>query len=119
MAPWLPDFSHPDFGDADCAVHGATGSRSRSHLVGNHVAGLDKAVGKEEDVVLSAAGPVNGKLLPVKLVADDEVAAAAALEIALLEAGFVCDDFGLALLSGGEEQSVVVAVAVLTAVARG
>ena len=61
------------FGDTYGGAHGRTcvlvaAAAAAAH---DHVARLDEAAGKQEDVVFASAGSVDGELLPVELVADD------------------------------------------------
>ena len=104
-----------DLSDGGAAHDGSTGrSRSRSAriiggrlLVVYHLAGGDEAAGQQEDDVVAATRAVGRELLPVELVADGEVAAAAALQVALLEAVVARRRLGRALLPCREEEAVV------------
>jgi hypothetical protein len=83
--------------------------RRRRLLVVNHLAGGDEAAGQQEDDVVAATRAVCGRteLRPVELVADGEVAAGAALRVALLEAVVAREHLRGRVLAHREEQAVV------------
>jgi len=95
------DLGNGDHADAAAAAIGR-------RLAHDHLAGGDESVGQKVDDVFLPASPVAGELLPVELVAHDEVAAAAPLEVALLESVVAGHDLGLVLQAGGQEEPVVV-----------
>jgi hypothetical protein len=90
--------------NADSAV-----VRSLAH---DHLASRDEAAREQIHDILAPSGlnrlAVEFKLLPVELVGDDEVAAAAALQVALLEAVVALYDFRVAVQRRAEHQPVVV-----------
>lgn len=76
-------------------------------LVVDHLGCGHEATGDQKHDIIAAPGAVAPELRPVQLVAHGEVAAAAALQVALLEAVVAGHDLGGALLVGGQEEPVV------------
>lgn len=76
-------------------------------LVIDHLGCGHEAAGDQEHNIIAAPCAVTPELRPVQLVAHGEVAATAALQVALLEAVVAGHDLGGALLAGGEEEAVV------------
>lgn len=78
-----------------------TNSRRGGRLAHDHLASRDKSTWQEVDNVFPPASPGLGslvvELLPVQLVSDDQVAAAASLKIALLEALVRPDHLGISV----------------------
>lgn len=104
-----PSHSRLDFCDADSGDAGTTRTCSRSSLLcGNHLARGDKSTREQEHVVLASARAIDGELLPIKLITDDQATAAAALGISFLEAGIRGHDLGAFICAGAEEKPVVV-----------
>lgn len=82
----------------------------RRRLPHNHLARGNEPIRQQiHDVVVPARALVSGgKLLPVELVPDDEVAPAAALEVAFLKTRVARYHLGLIVEAGAEEEAVVV-----------
>lgn len=76
-------------------------------LAHDHLARGNEAIGQEIHDVVLAASALAAKLLPVELVPDDEIAAPAPLEVALLKAG-VARHHGRRVLEARAEQKAVV-----------